>query len=71
MFGSMLAQSAGHLVVAGVVAGIVVVVVATTAVRAISGASVPPLLSMDSDLEAVSRHPTDGGFGALPVQATP
>ena len=27
--------------------------------------------SLDSDLEAFSHNPTDGSFGALPVQATP
>ena len=29
------------------------------------------LVSLDSDLEAFSRNPTRGSFGALPLQVTP
>ena len=36
-----------------------------------SGASATSHFSLDSDLEAFSHNPTDGSFGALPVQATP
>ena len=34
-------------------------------------ASATSHFSLDSDLEAFSHNPTDGSFGALPVQATP
>ena len=44
---------------------------AAIAIRVTSGASATSHFSMDSDLEAFSHNPTDGSFGALPVQATP